>query len=140
MSAPTLDLTKETAMIKFITRYRTDNFFLVVDRGEAYIVNYQHRTDEYGGLCPCCMNDDHRRSIMAAVKEGIASGIMGTRTVLWCSPTSYPGRIAFYGNDLTEPFLEQRFFAAGVAEGISAETKAQLREEALRLVAAGKIY
>ena len=125
-------------MIKFVTTYHGMhlNVFLVVDQDQAYLLCYEHETDEFGYMCPCCMNDSHRRAIMDTVSEAIRDGnVKGT--VLWCSHKKDSPHL---GENLGHYApLEQRMFKGGSAKGISAETKALIREEALRQVAVGAI-
>ena len=113
----------------FVTAYPSNGMrtFLVIQGTTGYLVNYNHETDSFDYMCPCCTFDYHRRAIMMAVIEAVDNGKVGGE-IRWCSRNE--NGIQDHGDRLGEYApLRQEFFCAGDAvKDITKQTKAVLRE------------
>jgi hypothetical protein len=125
-----------TNTAKFVTSYSfmSYNIYLVVDQGKAYILNYDERTDEWSNVCPCCLANENRKAIMDAVRQAIADGT-ASAPAIWCDVIQERVGSSDYGHW----GFDQTMFVQGCTSEISPETKALVREEALRQWAAGNV-
>lgn len=109
----------------------------------VFLVSYDHVKDDFGFLCPCCMEESDHKAIMNAVKTVIDAGKAHDNEVIWCSNNGErpnPLLKFLYGNTLSRyPGLRQESFVGGLTESIPPEAKQSVREEALRQLAAGTI-
>lgn len=109
------------------------NVFLVIYNRLAYLVCWQPETQEFGYMCPCCMDSTHRSAIMRAVyaETGNYDG-----KVRWCchkSDSNHGDHLEGY-----KPLVAY-MFCAGSANSDLVEMKTMIHEEASRQLSAGVI-
>lgn len=73
-TAPVSDA--NNVIVKYITSFQSQNYFLVVWNKRAYLLNYElvHNVtgnphNDFNYLCPCCMTDTQRLEIRRVIEE-----------------------------------------------------------------------